>query len=148
MENLDPPPRPPPQIKDGKMAPFCPSRGFILDLGGWGFAVPFYFVQDCSLLRRLSFSLRTAHVFQVEATTGNTSAVRRLTFFGSLINFLPLKRRGALIRVRELTWEGGLNRGFTVIWDTDNTRLQHSILSSKLWCVKIFTEQVKSFLAL
>ena len=47
MENLDPPP---PQIKDGKMAHFCPSRGFILDLGGgggWGFAVPFYFVQDC-----------------------------------------------------------------------------------------------------
>ena len=40
---------PPPQIKYGKMARFCPSRGFILDLGGgWGFAVPFYFVQDCS----------------------------------------------------------------------------------------------------
>ena len=49
MENLDPPP---PQIKDGKMARFCPSRAFILDFGGggwgWGFAVPFYFVQDCS----------------------------------------------------------------------------------------------------
>ena len=46
MENLDPPP---PQIKDGKMARFCSSRAFILDLGGggWGFAVPFYFVQDC-----------------------------------------------------------------------------------------------------
>ena len=34
-------------------------------------------------LRRLCFSLRTADVFQDEATTGNTSAVRRLTFFGS-----------------------------------------------------------------
>ena len=45
MENLEPSS---PQIKDGKMARFCPSRGFILDLGGWGFAVPFYFVQDCS----------------------------------------------------------------------------------------------------
>ena len=45
MENLDPPL--PPQIKDGKMVRFCPSRGFILDLG-WGFDVPFYFVQDCS----------------------------------------------------------------------------------------------------
>ena len=46
MENLDPPP---PPIKDGKMARFCSSRAFILDLGGggWGFAVPFYFVQDC-----------------------------------------------------------------------------------------------------
>ena len=31
MENLDPPS---PQIKDGKMARFYPSRGFILDLGG------------------------------------------------------------------------------------------------------------------
>ena len=47
MENLDPPP-PPPQIKDGKMARFYPSRDFILDLGGWGFAVPLYFVQDCN----------------------------------------------------------------------------------------------------
>ena len=31
------------------MARFCPLRGFNLDLGGCGFAVPFYFVQDCSL---------------------------------------------------------------------------------------------------
>ena len=31
------------------MARFCPLRAFILDLGGggWGFAGPFYFVQDC-----------------------------------------------------------------------------------------------------
>jgi len=35
MENLAPPP-PPPQIKDGKMACFCPSRGVTLDLGGGG----------------------------------------------------------------------------------------------------------------
>ena len=34
MENPAPPPFP--QIKDGKMARFCPSRGFILDLGGGG----------------------------------------------------------------------------------------------------------------
>ena len=31
------------------MALFCPSRGLILDLGGWGFDVPFYFAQDCIL---------------------------------------------------------------------------------------------------
>ena len=36
MENLDPPP---PQIKDGKMARFCSSRAFILDLGGGGMGV-------------------------------------------------------------------------------------------------------------
>ena len=49
MENLDTPPHPL-QIKDGKIARFRPSRSFILDLGGggWWFAVPFYFVQDCS----------------------------------------------------------------------------------------------------
>ena len=53
MENVGPPS---PQIMDGKMARFCPLRGFILDFwggggaGGWGFAVQFYFVQDCSLL--------------------------------------------------------------------------------------------------
>ena len=28
------------------MARFSPSRGFILDLGGWGFPVPFYFVRS------------------------------------------------------------------------------------------------------
>ena len=33
MENLNPHS---PQIKEGKMARFCPSRGFILDLGGEG----------------------------------------------------------------------------------------------------------------
>ena len=53
LDKINGKPRPPPspQIKDGKMARFCPSRGFILDLGGgggWGFDVPFYFVQDCS----------------------------------------------------------------------------------------------------
>ena len=33
------------------MGRFCPLRGFMassLIRGGWGFAVPFYFVQDCS----------------------------------------------------------------------------------------------------
>ena len=52
MENLDPPP---PQIKDGKMARFafarlhpCFGGGGGGGGGGWGFAVPFYFVQDCS----------------------------------------------------------------------------------------------------
>ena len=63
METLDPPS--PQKIKIGKMARFCPSRGFILDLvgwgqggggggkggegGKWGVAVPSYSAQDCSL---------------------------------------------------------------------------------------------------
>lgn len=45
MENLvSPTPTPTPQIKNGKMVRFCPSRGFILDFerrGGLGVAVPF-----------------------------------------------------------------------------------------------------------
>ena len=40
MENLDPPS---PQIKDRKMARFCPSRYFILDLGGDG-GLLFHFI--------------------------------------------------------------------------------------------------------
>ena len=55
LDKINGKPRPPPpltQIKDGKMARFYPSHCFILDLGldlgGWGLAVPFYFVQDCS----------------------------------------------------------------------------------------------------
>ena len=46
MENLTPPP--PPQIKDGKMARFCPSRGFILDLGGMGVCCSILFCQRLS----------------------------------------------------------------------------------------------------
>ena len=46
MENLDSPP--PLQIKGGKMAYFCPSRGFILDLGGggggWGWGMLFQLI--------------------------------------------------------------------------------------------------------
>ena len=37
MENLDPPPRPSPKIKDGKMARFVLRAAS----WGWGFAVPF-----------------------------------------------------------------------------------------------------------
>ena len=42
MENLDTPPNPL-QIKDGKIARFRPSRGFILDLGGVG-GLLFHFI--------------------------------------------------------------------------------------------------------
>ena len=64
-ENLDPPP-PPPQIKDGKMARICPSRAFILDLRGWGFAVPFYFVHDC-----LKASTGVTHSVMIAIMTRN-----------------------------------------------------------------------------
>ena len=52
METLDPPLK----IKDGKMARFCPLRGFIVALGvgggggDWmGFSLPLYSVQDCKI---------------------------------------------------------------------------------------------------
>ena len=50
MENLHPPP---PTIKDGKMARFCPSGDFILDLAGgrgWGFLFNFFLSKIVSNL--------------------------------------------------------------------------------------------------
>ena len=47
LDKINGKPRPPlpslPQIKDGKKAHFCPSRGFILDLGGDG-GLLFHFI--------------------------------------------------------------------------------------------------------
>jgi len=86
MENLEPPPPSltSPQIKDGKMARFCPSRGFILDVGGWGLAVPFYFVQDCSLFQ----ALRLSRVPWIE-WSANTKIKREETFFARPTFRLP-----------------------------------------------------------
>ena len=47
MENLDPPPSPPNQGW-GKLRVFALRAPSSLIWGGWGFAVPFYFVQDLS----------------------------------------------------------------------------------------------------
>ena len=66
MKNQDPlSPPPPRQIKDGKMARFCPSRGFILDLGGWGLLFHFIFSKIVALRRR--HLLRTPR-FRVHAS--------------------------------------------------------------------------------
>ena len=48
MGNLCPTPLPLPQIKERENSAFWLLRGFIPDLGGWGFADPFYSVKDCS----------------------------------------------------------------------------------------------------
>ena len=45
MENLDPPS--PPKSRMGKWRVFALHAPSSLIWGGWGFAVPFYFVQDC-----------------------------------------------------------------------------------------------------
>ena len=45
MENLYPTP---PLNQGQENGAFWLQGGFIFDLGGWGFAVPFYSVQDCS----------------------------------------------------------------------------------------------------
>ena len=49
LDKINGKPRPslPPNQK-WEIARFCPFRGFILDLGGTEFAIPFYSVQDCS----------------------------------------------------------------------------------------------------
>ena len=61
MENLDPPPLPP-QIKDGKMARFCPSRGFILDLGGMGVCCSILFCPRLQLWYRLRVTGSQRHI--------------------------------------------------------------------------------------
>ena len=43
-----PPPLPPPKSRMGKWRVFALRAASLLILGGRGFAVPFYFVQDCS----------------------------------------------------------------------------------------------------
>ena len=54
MEDLDPPPLPP-KSRMGKWRVFALRAASSLIWGGWGFAVPFYFAQDCSFKRRFSF---------------------------------------------------------------------------------------------
>ena len=49
MENLDPLP-PPPKSRMGKWRVFALRAASSLIWGGWGFAVPLYFVQDCRSL--------------------------------------------------------------------------------------------------
>ena len=74
MENLYSPPR---QIKDGKLARFgfCAASFLIWGAGeGWGFAVPLYSVQDCSLATwALAFIFRVSvHVYISEALRPTT----------------------------------------------------------------------------
>ena len=48
MENLDPPPLLHPKSRVEKWRVFALRAASSLIWRGWGFAVPFYFVQDCS----------------------------------------------------------------------------------------------------
>ena len=52
-------PLPPPRIKDRKMVRFGFCAASSLICGGWGFAVPFYSVQDCSKSRTHTIPLAT-----------------------------------------------------------------------------------------
>ena len=54
---------PPPEIKDGKMERFAFCAASSLIWRGWGFAVSFYFVQDCSFLNTGCFSLAVRSIF-------------------------------------------------------------------------------------
>ena len=68
MENLDPPPPPPPKSRMGKWRVFALHAASSLIWRGWGFAVPFYFVQDCSsliyLLKTNSMYLNTCYCLE------------------------------------------------------------------------------------
>ena len=89
MENLDPSPPPPPssQIKDGKMVRFCPSRAFILDLGGMGVC--------CSIL----FWPRLYFVLVLMFARISISSRR---FAGRLVGFLITSARLSLFELSVL----------------------------------------------
>ena len=63
-ENLDPPP--PPKSRMGKWRVFALRAPSSLIWGGWGFAVPFYFVQDC-----LKASTGVTHSVMIAIMTRN-----------------------------------------------------------------------------
>ena len=76
MENLDPPSPPPPsQIKDGKMARFCPSRGFILDLGGGAGdgGLLFHFILSRIVAPLFTFSKQIACAW-IDVTASNLTS--------------------------------------------------------------------------
>ena len=58
--NGKPRPPPPPQIKDGKMARFCPLRTFILDLGGDG-GLLFHFILS-KIVGRHTYLLQVVYL--------------------------------------------------------------------------------------
>ena len=61
MENLDPPSPLRPKSRMGKSSVFALRATSSLIRGRWGFAVPFYFVQDCSIHERDGFSTSLFH---------------------------------------------------------------------------------------
>ena len=68
MENLDPPS--PPKSRMGKWRVFALRAASSLIWEGWGFAVPFYFVQDCRYTQnQVASSLREHPMFSALVST-------------------------------------------------------------------------------
>ena len=74
MENLDPSPPPPPKSRMGKWRGFALRAASSLIWGGWGLAVPFYFVQDCSFETIRPLVIRNKSVFERQRETQASSA--------------------------------------------------------------------------
>ena len=82
MENLYPPQ---PKTKNGKMARFGFCAASSLIWGGWGFAVPFYSVQDC---RSRSVYFASSSIFF------NINDIKRMSHHGisfAVSSFHPLR---------------------------------------------------------
>ena len=97
MENLSHPSPPNQRWENGAFWLLC---DFILDLGGWGFAVPFYFVQDCWLkftIRSNILSPRLAAPGSPRMDLGKRTAIGRNSQCGE--SFVKLKKSELLILV-------------------------------------------------
>ena len=102
MENLDPPP-PPPQIKDGigKWRVFAlRAASSLIWGGGWGFAVPFYFVQDCTscFIPSPYFPVRVLYYIQSEVRSPHFILTDYCSFLSSrlLIKYINYNKLNLL----------------------------------------------------
>ena len=80
MENLDPPL--PPKSRMGKWRVFALRAASSLIWGGWGFAVPFYFVRDCSSKQSTAQCppwRRACFLYRLTADCKTLKPVRRLS---------------------------------------------------------------------
>ena len=109
-----PPPRPPNQRWE--KGAFWLSRGFILDLGGWGFTVLFYYVQECrwekrqvnNVMKQIVLRIipsRLRHVAVIAIFLGDGKPRKSLKkWIRTVSNFIDLIQFHFLSNIGEIFW--------------------------------------------
>ena len=121
MENLDPPL--PPKSRMGKWRVFALCAPSSLIWGGWGFAVPFYFVQDC-----LKASTGVTHSVMIAIMTRNLrlNASKLNAFKANLVicQWTHTKQKNSLIiSLYEVRYALLTTREFCCVEDKKKTNL-------------------------